>query len=189
MTPADVGTDISVVRIDRLELAFEPQAWSFADRRRPEIDSYFAGISEAAAERGFATRRLSDIVAAAATALPPDPTHGLDAEVLARLTKCAAKWYGGPGDASSGARQYLALNLQEKHAVEVAYPGSIFVTFNSSDFRSIFPDRLPIFYMYSIKKGVAVKPWFMDAKAPPPLVLPPRLTPLLGAQPAPASLN
>ena len=25
----------------------------------------------------------------------------------------------------------------------------------------LFPDTMPIFYMYSLKRGVAVKPWFL----------------------------
>jgi 8-oxo-dGTP pyrophosphatase MutT (NUDIX family) len=36
--------DISVVRIDHLELAFAPQPWPFADTRRPEIDAHFAEL-------------------------------------------------------------------------------------------------------------------------------------------------
>jgi 8-oxo-dGTP pyrophosphatase MutT (NUDIX family) len=40
-------TDISVVRIDRLDLAFEPQPWSYADMRRPEIDAHFADLQRA----------------------------------------------------------------------------------------------------------------------------------------------
>ena len=37
-------TDISVVPIDRLELAFAPRPWAFADERRGEIDAYFAKL-------------------------------------------------------------------------------------------------------------------------------------------------
>jgi 8-oxo-dGTP pyrophosphatase MutT (NUDIX family) len=34
-------SESSIVAIDELELSFAPQAWSFADQRRPEIDAYF----------------------------------------------------------------------------------------------------------------------------------------------------
>jgi hypothetical protein len=37
-------TDVEIVRVDRLELAFTPQAWPFALERRAEIDAYFAGL-------------------------------------------------------------------------------------------------------------------------------------------------
>jgi 8-oxo-dGTP pyrophosphatase MutT (NUDIX family) len=35
-------SDIPVLRIDRLELAFKPSPWPFAEERRPEIDAHFA---------------------------------------------------------------------------------------------------------------------------------------------------
>ena len=56
------------------------------------------------------------------------------------------------------------MNLIEQRVVERAFPGSIFVTFNGSDLRSLFPTQLPIFYMYSLRRGVAVKPWFLPAE-------------------------
>ncbi len=40
---ATAGTP-RVVRVDRLELAFVPRAWDFADERRGEIDAYFAAL-------------------------------------------------------------------------------------------------------------------------------------------------
>src|SRR5207253_238426 len=44
MTKTEVASAVSVVRIDRLELAFEPGPWPFADKRRPEIDAHFAKL-------------------------------------------------------------------------------------------------------------------------------------------------
>lgn len=130
------------------------------------IDAYFAAIDDAAAERGFIARRLSDVV----TAFPPAASAAsneavVDLEVLDLLTKSASKWYGGDSAARLGAIEYYAMNLQEKRAVEAAYPHAIFITFNNSRFRVLFPDGLPIFYMYSLRKGFAVKPWFIDAAA------------------------
>jgi hypothetical protein len=60
--------------------------------------------------------------------------------------------------------RFNPLNMIEKQAVEAAFPEAIFVTFNGSGLRTLFPDRMPIFYMYSIRRGVAVKPWFMPAE-------------------------
>ena len=35
------------------------------------------------------------------------------------------------------------------------------MTFNGSDVRDLFPSNMPIFYMYSLKRGTAEKPWFL----------------------------
>jgi len=40
-------TDVSIAAIDRLDLAFAPRAWPFADVRRGEIEAYFATLSRA----------------------------------------------------------------------------------------------------------------------------------------------
>jgi 8-oxo-dGTP pyrophosphatase MutT (NUDIX family) len=40
-------TDISVVRIDRLDLTFAPQPWPFADTHRPAIDAHFVNLQRA----------------------------------------------------------------------------------------------------------------------------------------------
>jgi hypothetical protein len=54
----------------------------------------------------------------------------------------------------------------EKRAVEFAFPRAIFVTFNGSEYRCLFPEHMPIFYMYSLRRGMGVKPWFLPAPAP-----------------------
>jgi L-tyrosine isonitrile synthase len=56
---------------------------------------------------------------------------------------------------------YYQINMVEKRAVEMAFPHSIFITFNGSRLRVLFPKRLPIFYMYSLRRGFSVKPWFV----------------------------
>jgi hypothetical protein len=43
------------------------------------------------------------------------------------------------------------------------FPHSIFITFNGGKLRCLFPTRLPIFYMYSLRRGVSIKPWFFNA--------------------------
>lgn len=172
------------------------------NHRPAAIDAYFASVGAEAQRRGFASRRLSDVVEKRAGTGPKliftrragehqstDRAACADiaVEVLDQLTACAAKWYGGEGDAARGAREYLAMNMIEKRAVEAAYPGSIFVTFNGSDFRAMFPDGLPVFYMYSIKKGIAVKPWFL-AEADMPLVRAP-VSATANATPGQASVD
>jgi len=127
------------------------------------IDRYYGDIAAAAAARGFTSRRLSAVAADCPHSSGAEAISAVDPAVLDQLTHSAAKWYRGDGSARYGAIQYYAMNMSEKRAVEAAYPHAIFITFNNSDFRVLFPDGLPIFYMYSLRKGFAVKPWFIDA--------------------------
>jgi len=129
-----------------------------------EIQAYFTEVQAGAGERGFSTCWLSELTrstqAAAAFSIDDQP---VPQEMLQRLSTSAGKWYRGDGTAADGARKYFRMNMIEKRAVEIAFPRSIFVTFNGSDLRCLFPDHLPIFYMYSLRRGVSVKPWFLPA--------------------------
>ena len=126
---------------------------------------YFDSVLNRATEFGFAGCLLGDLVAEA-TRTPGFAVSEQEPEtdVLEKLHACARKWYGGE-DSLQGAKTYYQANMVEKLAVELAFPDSIFVTFNGSEFRSLFPARMPIFYMYSTKRGCAVKPWFVAAPA------------------------
>ncbi len=128
------------------------------------MNAYFDAIDAAAQARGFASTRLSDVVAFAreigAAAAEEEPSG----EILASLIACAAKWYRGEGSTEQGALDYHRMNMVEKRAVAAAFPEAVFVTFNGSEFRDLFPATMPIFYMYSLRRGVGVKPWFMDAQ-------------------------
>ncbi len=126
---------------------------------------YFAEVQREAAERGFRARLLSDLVAWAEDCI--DEGRALERpspEILRGLIASAAKWYAGPHSAEEGAGLYYRAKMIEKQAVEAAFPDAIFITFNGSDLRPLFPDRMPIFYMYSVRRGVAVKPWFMQSE-------------------------
>jgi hypothetical protein len=129
---------------------------------REHIKQYFDDVETIAAQRGFQTCWLGHLVKAAgnfATAAPIE--EAVSPEVLSRLMASAERWYHGGGTAQEGALTYLRMNLIEQRVVERAFPGAIFVTFNGSELRSLFPRQLPIFYMYSLRRGVAVKPWFL----------------------------
>ena len=134
------------------------------------IASYFEAVSRAAGERGMACVRLGQLVArlpaelSDAAGIPHDAAAG---GILDMLGTCAAKWYRGGDDVAEGARRYLAMNMVERLAVETQFPQSIFITFNGSAYRSIFPQRLPVFYMYSLRRGTSVKPWFLDGDGMP----------------------
>ena len=129
------------------------------------VDDYFADVTAAAAARGFDTVRLSTLVAAAAGSDVPEPDMAPCGAVLDSLVACAAKWYRGEGSPEGGALEYYRMNMVEKRAVEQAYPEAIFTTFNGAEFRELFPASLPVFYMYSLKRGMGVKPWFMASDA------------------------
>jgi L-tyrosine isonitrile synthase len=130
------------------------------------IRDYFAAIGGVARARGFDSCRLSDLVAeaeAAAAGAIDMICEQVSGEVLQKLGACAAKWFRGEGTPLEGATRYFQLNMVEKQAVQLAFPRSIFITFSGSEFRSLFPARMPIFYMYSLRRGTSVKLWFLPA--------------------------
>jgi len=132
---------------------------------REHIRQYFDDVTAIAGQRGFETCWLGDLVKAAgnlAAAAPLD--DAVSAEMLGKLMASAEKWYHGGGTAKEGALCYLRMNLIEQRVVERTFPGAIFVTFNGSELRGLFPRQLPIFYMYSLRRGMAVKPWFLPCE-------------------------
>lgn len=151
----------------RFDLVFTDTHAELNGHRPHEIAQYFEEVVGVADSRLFQGRLLSEVVDRAR----PFPDLGVrpDPETLQRLEACAAKWFRGEGSAEDGARRYYRMNMDERRAIELEFSQSIFVTFNGSAYRSLFPDQMPIFYMYSVRKGTAVKPWFMpDPAVPPP---------------------
>ena len=132
------------------------------------IHNYFSEVETEARRRNYACSRLSALVEET-QAKAEDYTLGdvIPADMLDKLCASALKWYFGGTSAEQGAVIYFHMNMIEKRAVEIAFPDAIFATFNSSKFRILFPRRLPIFYMYSLQRGVSVKPWFLPADAKP----------------------
>jgi hypothetical protein len=131
------------------------------------ISRYFESIAQEAGTRHFQTSWLSQLIAAhrQADTKVDFPACDVPDEILARLTASAKKWYHGKGTFEEGARRYFGLNMVERKTIEVAFPRSIFITFNGSELRPLFPDHLPIFYMYSLRRGTSVKPWFIPDAA------------------------
>ena len=132
------------------------------------IDAYFGAVETYAKSVGFSGVRLSHIVERIGDA-SRDEIHldPLADDLREALNLTAQKWYGGVGRANEGAFAYYQANMVEKRAVELEHPCSIFASFNGSDFRALLPRRMPIFYMYSLKRGVSVKPWFISANIDP----------------------
>jgi L-tyrosine isonitrile synthase len=129
-----------------------------------DIEAYFDAVEGAGRDRGFDGCWLSELVFAAEAAGAIDLADETIADdMLQKLGACAAKWFRGEGTVEQGAARYLQMNMIEKRAVQFTFPRSIFATFNGSEFRSLFPERMPVFYMYSLRRGTSVKPWFLPA--------------------------
>jgi hypothetical protein len=128
------------------------------------IRSYFGEVAAAAHQHGFAHRWLSELTRGIE---PPEAVpQSLPGEIAATLYASARKWYFGSGMLEEGALRYYQMNQVEKRAVELAFPRSIFITFNGSDLRCLLPAGLPVFYMFSLRHGVSDKPWFLPAQLP-----------------------
>lgn len=126
------------------------------------IHSYFQDLVLATRGRRFKIFLLGNLVNAAG--LPPDETAHRQLpppDLLADLRTSAAKWFKGEGSVDEGAIRYFQANMVERKVMECAFPRSIFVTFNGSQLKSLFPESLPIFYMFSLRHGISDKPWFL----------------------------
>ena len=170
-----LGTRIAAVYEHgaRFTLIFTDTHATLNGHTRDNIDAYVGEMSVAAEARGFKTCFLSDLVSKAEAdgcEPAPVPLHLLD-----KLSVTAAKWYRGEGPVTLGALRYLEMNMIEKRAVEHAFPTTTFITFNGGEVRELFPENMPIFYMYSVRRGVAVKPWFIEEPRPFDLAETPRL--------------
>jgi L-tyrosine isonitrile synthase len=132
------------------------------------IAAYFADVRQQAAEWGFQCHLLGKLTKLAGPFLQ-DVDDSVAPETLLPLVESAARWYRGEGTPLDGALKYYHMNMVEKRVIAQAFPQAVFVTFNGSNQRALFPDTLPIFYMYSTKRGTAVKPWFQAAGDAPAL--------------------
>jgi hypothetical protein len=147
----------------KVTLIFTDTHASLNGHSRDSIRMYFADLTLAARQRTFDVCLLSALIDDAADlcdASGPEPQVPSD-DLLSGLSASAAKWFKGAGTPREGAIRYYQANMLEKRVVERAFQRSIFVTFNSSKFRVLLPDRLPIFYMFSVQHGVSDKPWFL----------------------------
>ena len=84
----------------------------------------------------------------------------MDVPIPSEIFEMASRHYKGSPE--EGARKYVQLNQHEKKQIGSAFSNSIFLTNNGSSLNILFPKNLPIFYMYSIRKGNSQKPWFIE---------------------------
>jgi hypothetical protein len=127
-----------------------------------DVLAYFEELRSHAHDHGFEVSLMSQLMRGVELAeygamevVPP--------KLLTTLCHSASKWYRGAGTVEDGAIRYYRLNMIERRVVQRIFPRAIFVTFNGSELRSLFPPSLPIFYMFSVRHGVSDKPWFLPA--------------------------
>ena len=129
------------------------------------IERYYDGIRLEAQRRGFDTCLLGQLVKSAgnlATAAPLDEVvsaetagkpHRQCAEMVSRRRHAAGRRAGLSADEfdratrrRTGISRFDLCHLQRQPAAP------------------LFPRQLPIFYMYSLRRGIGVKPWFMSGE-------------------------
>jgi len=171
-TPEHACLDYLESMISRVADVYEPGAQmtlvftdthaSLNGHTNASIHSYFQDLEQAARARQFNTCLLSSLmnVPGLQPDVMPEPQMPPD-EVLAELRPSAAKWFKGEGSPEQGAIRYFQANMLERKVIERAFPRSIFITFNGSQLRALFPETMPIFYMFSLRHGVSDKPWFL----------------------------
>jgi L-tyrosine isonitrile synthase len=171
-TPEFACLDYLVSMLRRVEECYRPGAIMtlvFTDTHaalnghsQESIETYFADLDAAARSRGFQVCRLSTLMDAAAIEIDADLSAARPSdELLAGLSASAAKWFRGEGTTEEGALRYFRANMVERRVLELSFPHTIFVTFNGSSLLSLFPESMPIFYMYSVRHGTTDKPWFL----------------------------
>lgn len=127
------------------------------------IQQYFSMVEEEARKRNFDSSFLSRLTKDEQSNNAIERPHTIvPLDMVHKLSASAKKWFHGDGTPEAAALKYYHMNMDEKRAVEFAFPRSVFITFNGSDLRDLFPTNLPIFYMYSLRRGTSVKPWFMQ---------------------------
>ncbi len=153
----------------RITLIFTDTHAALNGHSSSNAQQYFAEVEGAATLRGFEGCELGDLVSRYRDKVKRADVLSRPIETMSNLTRSASRWYRGVGGAEAGAAAYYDMNMLEKKVIEAAFPQAIFITFNGSDLRELFPDRLPVFYMYSLRKGFGIKPWFLnsDGSVPP----------------------
>jgi L-tyrosine isonitrile synthase len=128
------------------------------------VRAYFEEIARYVRERGIDSCWLGDVLRTSGLA-ESKAEDEMPKELGERLTASAKKWYFGEGTVEEGALRYYRANMIERRAVEDVYPHSIMITFNTSALRALLPLGLPAFYMYSMRRGLSVKPWFVSTES------------------------
>ena len=132
------------------------------DHKARSINKYFKAAEAAAHQRGFSSCRLQSPTAY--MQLAPKMIFSQDLEhpkeLLVELKKSSTKWHQGGKSVGVGAKRSFDMNIVKRRVIEKICLTSVSITLDSSDTCVLFPNKLPSFYMYSIKNGVDLRPWF-----------------------------
>ena len=148
----------------RLKLLFTDTHALLNGHAADSVRGYFAEVGHYVRERGIDTCLLGDVLRASGLA-ESESDDVMPQEMGERLIASARKWYFGDRTVEEGALKYYRTNMIERRAVEAVYPHSIMITFNTSALRALLPLHLPVFYMYSMRRGLSVKPWFVTPES------------------------
>lgn len=128
------------------------------------IQGYFDSVRTLVAEYDFIeTILMSELVPYQEEILLQVAGKIADADIPNVFYSSSEKHFQKYSDVQLGAKLYYLQNQIEKSAIEKHFSDCIFMTYNSSKWDGIHPIGLPIFHMYSLKKGTSVKPWFVDS--------------------------
>lgn len=126
------------------------------------ISSYYESLADCAGQSGITLEKMSSITPFYEKLLEEQvATVELSSDFAAILAAASEKHYKN-SHSEFGAKMYYLQNQLERIAIEDKYPKSIFLTYNNSDWNPILPNKLPIFYMHSLRKGIGIKPWFAE---------------------------
>jgi asparagine synthase (glutamine-hydrolysing) len=122
-----------------------------------EIQSYKNSLEEILKKYNFSLVCMSKIAN-----LEKYDEIKVEESFLNLLVNSARKHYKGNENIQKIAKWYYQQNQIEKQKITEYFENHIFLTYNGSEINPLFPEKMPIFYMYSTKKGDSEKPWFKE---------------------------
>lgn len=127
------------------------------------INEYYSSISKMTEADNFKTVLLSDLIGSSPDKPLITESEYKISDALFKKLKIACQKHDKSGrNIEEGAKLYFQQTQIENKIITQKYHDNIFLTYNSSDYNEVLPTSLPIFYMNSIRKGIKIKPWFMD---------------------------
>ncbi|PJC24206.1 asparagine synthase (glutamine-hydrolyzing) [Candidatus Uhrbacteria bacterium CG_4_9_14_0_2_um_filter_41_50] len=127
---------------------------------KSQINQYFDSVITLARQAKFYTTNLSTLAIFDEQALMKKLGGEKISDELLNILVESSEKHCKKYNPDIGAKLYYLQNLIEKKEIEKSFSEAIFLTYNGNELDEIFPNKIPIFYMYSIKKGTSVKPWF-----------------------------
>lgn len=126
-----------------------------------EIKRYYDSVKKLSSKYNFNFLYLSELVEYKEEVLLEKVEDiKIHPKLMDSLINSSKKHFKKEKDFVLGAKLYYLQNQIEKKVIDETFSDSIFLTYNSNELDGILPEQIPIFYMYSLKKGTSIKPWF-----------------------------